>query len=245
MNNNIAKVLMGYWPISDRIVMIKLQGKQFNLKIIQLYAPTQDYNDDDIEAFYEEVQTAIKQVKSNEILCVMGDMNAKVGSSAIGSIVGKVGLRERNERGERLIQSCEENKLTICNTWFQHHVRKRYTWKSPGDITRNQIDYIMVNERFKNSIKQAKAMPRADINSDHIPVKIKMNLKLKNLRKVKVKEQLELELLKQPEYRDKYNIEIRNRYYVLGNDPSGEQVDEETAEIVGQSLNTLYQKLAK
>ena len=83
----------------------------------------------------------------------------------------------------------------------------------------------MVNERSKNSIKQAKAQPGADINSDHIPVKIKMNLKLKNVRKVKAKEQLELELLKQPEYRDKRNIEIRNRYDVIGNDPCGEQVD--------------------
>ena len=160
----------------------------------------------------------------------MGDMNAKVGSLAIGNIVGKFGLGERNERGERMIQFCTENKLTICNTWFQHHVRKRYTWKSPVDITRNQIDYIMVNERFKNSIKQAKAMPEADISSDHIPFKIKMSLKLKNLRKVKVKEQLELELLQQPEYRDKYNTGVRNRCGVLGNVPSGEQVDEETAE---------------
>ena len=110
----------------------------------------------------------------------MGGMNAKVGSSAIGNIVGKFDFGERNERGERLIQFCEEHKLTICNTWFQHHVRKRYTWKSPGDITRNQIDYIIINERFKNLIKQAKAMPGADINSDHIPVKIMMHLKLKN-----------------------------------------------------------------
>ena len=124
MNNNIAKALMGYWPISDRIVMIKLQGKPFKINMIPLYAPTQDYNDDDIEVFYDEVQTAIKQVKSNEILCVMGDRNAKVGSSAKGNIVGKCGLGERNERSERLIQFCEENKLTICNTWFQHHVRK-------------------------------------------------------------------------------------------------------------------------
>ena len=88
----------------------------------------------------------------------------------------------------------------------------------------------MINERFKNSIKQAKAMPGADINSGHIPVKIMMNLKLKTLRKVKVKEQLELKLLNQPEYWGRYNVEVRNRYDVLGNDPSCEPVDEETAE---------------
>ena len=133
------------------------------------------------------------------MLFVMGDMNAKVGSSAKGNIVGKFGLGERNERGERLIRFSEENKLTIYDTWFQHHFRKRYTWKSPRYITRNQIEYIMINKIFKNSIKQAKAMPGADINSNHIPIKIMMNLKFKKLRKVKVKEQLELGLLKQPE----------------------------------------------
>ena len=94
---------------------------------------------------------------------------------------------------------------------------------------RTRIDYTMIMKDL-NSIKQAKAMPRADIISDHIPVKIKMNLKLKNLSKAKVKEQLELELLKQPEYKDKCNIEVRIRYDVLGNEPCGEQVDEESAE---------------
>ena len=107
----------------------------------------------------------------------MGDMNAKVGSLAKGIIIGKFGIGERNDRGERLIQFYEERKLTICNTWFQHHVRKRYTWKSPGEITRNQTDYIMINERFKNSMKQAKAMSGADMISDHINVKKMMNFK--------------------------------------------------------------------
>ena len=85
-------------------------------------------------------------------------MNAKVGSLAEGNIVGKYGFGQRNERSTRLIQFCGEKGLMICNTWFQDHVRKRYTWKSPGDITRNQINYVMINERFENSIKQAIAM---------------------------------------------------------------------------------------
>ena len=86
----------------------------------------------------------------------MGDLNAKVGNERYQYIVGIHGLGRRNERGERLIQFCQENKLIIANTWFQQPVRKLYTWKSPGDISRNQIDYIMFNERFRNCIKQAK-----------------------------------------------------------------------------------------
>ena len=75
---------------------------------------------------------------------------------------------------------CQRNRLFIANTWFQQPARKNYTWKSPGTVIRNQIDYIMFNERFKNSVKQAKAYPGADINSDHNPVVVKTKIKLKN-----------------------------------------------------------------
>ena len=109
----------------------------------------------------------------------MGDLNAKVGDERYQNIVGMHGLGRRNERGERLIQFCQENKLIIANTWFQQPVRKLYTWKSPGDISRNQIDYILFNERFRNCIKQAKTYPGADMNSDHNPVVVKLNMKLK------------------------------------------------------------------
>ena len=65
MNDNIAQALLGCWPISDRIIIIKMQGKLFDRNIIKLYAPTLEYNEGDIEVLYEEVQTAIKQVKSD------------------------------------------------------------------------------------------------------------------------------------------------------------------------------------
>lgn len=93
--------------------------------------------------------------------------------------MGKYGLGEKNERGERLIQSCQQNKLTITNTWLQHHPQKLYTWKSPGDIIRNQIDYIMTNKRFRNSVRQVKTYPGADLNSDHNPVVMRVKVKLK------------------------------------------------------------------
>ena len=85
-------------------------------------------------------------------------------------------------------------------------------WKSPGDTTRNQIDYKMINQRFRNCIKLAKTLPGTDINSDHNPVKFKMKVKLKQMKKTKAREQLYLDLLKQQEYKDRYNIEVRNQY---------------------------------
>ena len=99
------------------------------------------------------------------------------------------------------MQFCQENKLLIANTWFQHPVRKLYTWKSAGDGSRNQKDYIMFIDIFRKCIKQAKTYPGADMNSDHNPVVVKINMKLKRTNAAKRNEQLELNLLKEETYK--------------------------------------------
>ena len=98
----------------------------------------------------------------------MGDLNAKVGHERNGNIVGPCGMGEKNERGEKLIEFCQSRKLKITNTWI-----------SPGGKTRNQINYIMINTRSRNSVKQTRTYPGADIGYDHNPVvaTAKINLK--------------------------------------------------------------------
>ena len=190
MRKEIVRSLIGYWAISERVKMIKLQGKPFNISIIQIYAPTQDQEDEEIELFYDETQTAIKNVKTDDMLCVMGDLNAKVGKERTTDITGRYGLGTRNKRGERLIEFCQQNELIITNTYFKQHPRKLYTWKSPDGDTRNQIDYILTNKRFRNCVKQAKTYPGSDINSDHNPVIVKMKIQLKTLNKTNRKNNL-------------------------------------------------------
>ena len=180
-----------------------------------MYAPTQGHTDEELEQFYEQVQNAIKYVKSDEVLFVMGDLNAKVDNEQHTNIIGKHGLGDGNERGERLIQFCERNNLVVTNTFFQHPPRKLYTWKSPGDVTRNQIDYVLISQRFKNSVKQAKTCPGADINSDHNPVKVKVLIKLKRTRITSNAEQLDLDMLKQDGIRLMYNVAIKNTFEKL------------------------------
>ena len=215
IKNTIAKSIVGYWAISDRVLLVKIKGKPFDINIIQVYAPTQGHTDEELEQFYEQVQKAIKSVKSDEVLFVMGDLNAKVGNEQHTNIIGKHGLGDRNDRGERLIQFRERNNLVVTNTFFQHPPRKLYTWKSPGDVTRNKIDCVMISQRFKNSVKQAKICPGADINSDHNPVKVKVLIKLKRTRITSNAEQLDLDMLKQEETRLKYNVAIKNTFEKL------------------------------
>ena len=76
----------------------------------------------------------VSNLQSDEVICIMGDLNVEAGDERYQTIVGMHVLGRKNERGEQLIQFCQENQLIIENTWFQQSVRKLYTWKSHGDI---------------------------------------------------------------------------------------------------------------
>ena len=216
MKKEVAMCLEGYWAVSDRVILVKIRGNPFNTAIIQVYAPTGAHSDQEIEQFYADLDSAMKQVGSQDIRIVMGDLNAKIGQGREGEVVGPWGLGERNERGDRLYEWCQENEQVITNTWFRHHPRLLYTWKSPGDLYRNQIDYISINNRFRNSVKQVKAYPGADCGSDHSPVVATMILKLKKLTKGRVKPARDLKSLRKcMTIREEYVVCVRNRFAAL------------------------------
>ena len=157
----------------------------------------------------------MKLVKSTDVLVVMGDWNTKVGKEETGHITAKFGLGDRNLRGERLIQFCQEENLIVTNTFYQHHKRRLYTWMSPGDQHRNQIDFILVKNRFKNHVKDVRTYPGADVMSDHNLLVTKLKLKLKLPEKSQRQDSYEVNLLKQVEYREQFAIEVRNRFDAL------------------------------
>ena len=216
MSNKIRKCMTGYWPVNDRIIMCKIKATPFDLAVVQVYAPTSDYSDEEVEEFYENLQEVLKQVKSTDVLLILGDFNAKVGTTAMSTCLGKYGLGKTNERGETLINFCERTKLTIVNTQFKQPSRKLYTCKSPGDIRRNQIDYILLRARFRNSVINCKTYPGADIGSDNNPVIMKMHLKLKvpNKKQSSTKKYC-TGLLRCPQEAAKYAIAVKNKYEAL------------------------------
>ncbi|XP_063598712.1 craniofacial development protein 2-like [Penaeus indicus] len=125
----------------------------------------------------------------------MGDFNAKVGNERVDNIVGPHGLGSRNERGEMLVEWAQTNNMIIGNTWFKQPLRRLWTWLSPDDHTRNQINYILVNKRFRNSLLVSKTLPRADCYSDHVPVMGRFRAKMRTLKKPTLREQLDVSLL--------------------------------------------------
>lgn len=100
-----AACMLGYWPISDRVIMMKIQGAPFNI-IIQVYTPTSDHQDGEIEEFYCCIKEVMGYIRSGEAVIIMGDWNAKIGDEHQYPITGKYGIGERNERGNDLGDFC-------------------------------------------------------------------------------------------------------------------------------------------
>ena len=113
------------------MISVRLQGIQFNITVIQVYAPTSNAEEAEVEWFYAGLQDLLELTPKNDVIFMIGDWNAKVGSQETPGVTGKFGLGMRNEAGKRLIEFCQENALVIANTLFQQHKRRLYTWKSP------------------------------------------------------------------------------------------------------------------
>ena len=127
--------------------------------IIQVYAPTSNAEETEVEWFYEDLQDLLELTpppQKKYVLFIIGDWNAKVGSQETPGVTGKFGLGIWNEAGQRRIEFCQETALVIANILFQQHKRRLYTWTSPYGQHWNQIDYILCSQIWKSSIQSAK-----------------------------------------------------------------------------------------
>ena len=113
------------------MISVHFQGKPFNITVIQAYAPTSNAEEDELEWFYEDLQDLLELTPIKDVLFLLGDWNAKVGSQETPGVIGKLGLGVQNEAGQRLKELCQENALVLANTLFQQHKRRLYTWTSP------------------------------------------------------------------------------------------------------------------
>ena len=108
----------------DRMISVHFQGKPFNITVIQVYAPTSNAEEAEVEQFYEDLQDLLKLTTKKDVLFITGDWNAKVGSQEIPGVTNKFGLGVQNEARQRLTEFCQENTLVIANALFQQHMRR-------------------------------------------------------------------------------------------------------------------------
>ena len=124
---------------NDRMISVRFQGKPFKITVIQVYASTSNAEEAEVEWFYKDLQDLLELTPKKDVLFIIGDWNAKVGSQETPGITGKFGLGIRNEAGQRLIEFCQENELVITNTLFQQHKQRLYTWTSPDSQHWNRL----------------------------------------------------------------------------------------------------------
>ena len=168
------------------------QTIQYHVSVIQVYAQTRNAVEAEVERFCEDLQDLLELTPPKDVLFIIGDWNAKVGSQETPGVTGKFGLGIRNEVEQRLIEFYQENALVITNTLFQQHKRRLYTWTSQMVNTeirlikkkkRNQIDYILCSQRWRRYIQTEQTRLGADCGSDHELLIAKFRLKLKKVGK--------------------------------------------------------------
>ena len=126
---------------NDRTISVHFQSKSFNITVIQAYAPTTNAEEDEAEWFYEDLQDFLELTATKDVLFIIGEWNAKVGSPEIPKVTGKFGLRVQNESGQRLTEFCQEKTLVIVITLFQQEMTPFMDMSRWS--TKNQINYIL------------------------------------------------------------------------------------------------------
>ncbi|MDA8001968.1 MAG: reverse transcriptase domain-containing protein [Alphaproteobacteria bacterium] len=181
-----------FQPVSERILRIRLKCHFSFMSVVSVYAPTNPSSATSeavsaSEAFYDQLQSTLSSVPSSDLLVILGDFNARVGSdhSSWDSVIGPHGIGECNENGERLLDFCASNQLVVSNTWFQHKPLHQVTWFRNGDRSRpgHMIDYVLVNKRFRTSVMDTRVYRSTLHESDHELVVSSLRFKIKVKRR--------------------------------------------------------------
>ena len=121
------------------MISVHFQSKPFNIRVIQVYALKSHAEEAEVEWFYDDLQDLLELTTKKDVLFIIGDWNAKVGSQETPGVTSKFGLGVQNEARQSLIEFCQENALVVANTLIQQHKRRLYTWISPDGQHQNQM----------------------------------------------------------------------------------------------------------
>jgi hypothetical protein len=214
ISTEAKKALLGYDTVGPRIIKARFKTTHGKATVIQVYAPTADCADSVIDEFYALLQQTVNNTSNTDLMVIMGDFNAKVGTDwkTWKGAIGKFGHGEENERGERLLQFCLNNNLKIMNTvFYQRKANRKWTWESPNGKTHNMIDFIIVNRRWETSVSMCRAFPKADVGSDHQLVMAAVKIKLKRIQKQIPERRFDVDNLKKEATKLEYQNAIKEQ----------------------------------
>ena len=189
--------------------------------LIQAYAPTSDYSDEEIEIFYQDLQENLDKIPTKDIRIILGDFNARVGKDTAKDWPNQQGAycnETTNDRGLRLLEFANYNDFVIANTLGKHKKKRIMTWHHPNGVNQGQIDYILVQNRFKSSVftGRTRTFPRPDVGSPHDLVMMSFKLRLRRMAKPQhTRLKFDLEKLNDPCVAEQFRAKIGGTFGTL------------------------------
>jgi len=226
LSKEANRSLMEWEPVSDRIIRARFDSRFQKVTIVMCYSPTNAAEEEEKQQFYAQLQEVIDKVPNRDMFILMGDLNAKVGQDRTGREreMGAHGVGTMNENGELLADFCAFNELIIGGTLFPHKNCHKVTWVSPDHRTENQIDHVMVRQRWRGSLQDVRTKRGADIGSDHHLVVAKLKMRL-SARKKQQNSRVKFDVakLRTPEIREAFQLALHNRFQALETEEEVEQ----------------------
>ena len=145
---------VGRFPISSRLISIRISARPQNITVVQVYVPVSDHEDKEIEQFYEQLDSIVAKTSKKDIFVVQRRQECQSSPGAQqhwAGTVGRFGIRETNDRGSRLLELAKSRRLTFANTLHPHKLSRTATWHVPNGQIHNQIDIILTPQCFKCS----------------------------------------------------------------------------------------------
>ena len=232
LSRQASNSLIDWEGHGDRILRASFRSsrQRLHLDIILVYAPTNEADEDTKEQFYARLTAVLDQRPRRNMVIVMGDLNAKVGDDNEGyeTVMGREGLGDMNDNGERFADFCDLQDLVIGGSVFPHKKIHKATWRHPNGINENQIDHIAYSRKFRRCFTDVKVMRGATVGSDHNLLLGKIKLKLKRNWKDKTqnRQKFNTTLLKNPAKKEEFQIALQNRFQVLEDLPEDTTVEE-------------------
>ena len=230
LSKRAQRAMIGWEAHGPRIIKASFRTKKKNIKmnVIQCYAPTNNHEDEQKDNFYLQLEGVLSELKDKDMNILTGDFNAKVGTDNTGyeEIMGKHGLGDMNENGERFAELCGAYNLVIGGSIFPHRRIHKATWISPDQTTENQIDHICISKKFRRSLVDVRVKRGADAASDHHLLIAKVKLKLRRTpREHASRTKFNVNALKDQERKTAFKLTLSNRFQTLQNMVTEEDMD--------------------
>ncbi|KAK6019351.1 endonuclease/exonuclease/phosphatase family protein [Ostertagia ostertagi] len=240
LNSHASKCVVSFQPISPRIAVITLGGT-VKSHIVSVYAPTEPSDDGMKDEFYMQLQDVLDSIPRRDLVIVTGDLNARTGADRTGwePVMGRFGVGEMNNNGLRLLSFATFNDLVIGNSLYQHARKHQLTWRNPSGHDSAVLDYVLINSRYRSSLKDVRAMRGPDCGSDHYLLRAVVQLRLQCAKRGKRQPKVDWEQLMKLEVKQGFQIALSNQFAAFTEVGTVDEEERQTAKVITECATQL------